>query len=142
MIQNKQKHLRIGELSKFTGIAVSALRYYEAIDLLKPSYRENNNYRCYNFNDVAIAQFIKKAQHIGFSLEQIKTILKEREEGKSPCPKVREIAQEKIHELEIKIKELRQLKNEIKNFILENKANIDTDSNAKEICTMIDKINL
>lgn len=142
MDNSRQKHLKIGELSKHTGISISALRYYEELGLLKPIHKDSNNYRYYSPNDIAITNFIKKAQHLGFSLKQIKSIFNEREEGKSPCPKVKEIAKNKIKELRIKIKELEEIENGIINLIINKDSESNTDPQANEICELIDQVHL
>jgi len=99
-------YLKIGELSKETDIPISALRYYEQIGLLLPAYKAESNYRYYKQSDIPLALFIKKAQYLGFSLEEIKEIIQERKSGKSACAKVRSFAQTKITELQEKMKEL------------------------------------
>lgn len=142
MSQSKQQHLKIGELSKLTEVSVSALRYYEEVGILKPIHKEENNYRYYSTEDISIVSFIKKSQHLGFSLEQIKNILREREQGHSPCPTVKKIAQVKIQELRKKIKELETLEYEIKDLILKDSLSKDTNPKAGKVCDLIDKVNL
>ena len=72
--------LKIGELFKQTGIAVGALRYYESLGLLR-SERGDNGYRYYSAQAVHQVQFIKKAQSLGFSLEDIGEVLNVHEQA-------------------------------------------------------------
>ena len=123
MYQNKQDYLQIGELSKQSGIAVSALRYYQ-------------------FSDIALAKFIKKSQRLGFSLDEIKQILNERYKGRSPCPKVRALAKHKIDKLHEQIDELKKLEKELKDYIVEAGAELESASTDKRICGLIDKANV
>ncbi len=134
--------LRIGELAKETGVAVSALRYYEEINLVSPSLKSESKYRYYNPSDVILVKFIKKSQNLGFSLEEITEILAERHKGKSPCPKVRKIAEHKIAELKDKIKELKNLEKAINEYIVECSTELDSNPKDQSVCHMIDKVKL
>lgn len=140
-MENKQNHLQIGELSKETGVAVSALRYYQEVGLLEPCHiSSRTKYRYYKISDISLAKFIKKSQKLGFSLDEIKEILNERDEARSPCPKVKKLAIKKINDLHSKIKELQQLEVELKQYITEAKTELETSPDSQEICGLIDKI--
>ncbi len=140
MPKNQQNYVQIGELSKETGVAVSALRYYQEVGLLEPSYISETKYRYYQFSDIALAKFIKKSQKLGFSLDDIKQILNERHQGRSPCPKVRSLAKQKINKLHEQIEELRDLEKELKNYITEASAELESNSTDSHICGLIDKV--
>lgn len=142
MLKNNKTHLRIGELSKKSGISISALRYYEQIDLLLPSYRSASEYRYYKESDIRLVIFIKKAQYLGFTLDEIKEILKERKSGKSVCPKVRLFAKSKIVELQQKINELKKLENSLKDFITDSKSESLHEPADSSVCKLIEKVNL
>tara|TARA_B100001989_G_C24301883_1_gene346222 strand:+ start:155 stop:586 length:432 start_codon:yes stop_codon:yes gene_type:complete len=138
MSENNQKLLQIGELSKQTGVAVSALRYYEEVNLLQPSYRNDSKYRFYLPSDVALVNFIKKSKGLGFTLEEIKSILNERDKGRSPCPVVRSLAKSKIKDLQKKVDELKKLEKELKNYIVEASSELESGSSDSRICGLID----
>lgn len=139
-LKSNNKYLRIGELSKKTDISISALRYYEQIGLLSPSYRSESNYRFYKETDISLAIFIKKAQYLGFSLDEIKEILNERKSGKSACPKVRSFAKSKITELQEKISELKNLESSLKKYITECQP--INEPNDSTICRLVEKVEL
>lgn len=101
--------LKIGEVSKQTGVAVGALRYYESVDLLK-SKRGDNGYRYYAPEAVRQVHFIKKAQSLGFSLDDIGEVLNVHQQGDVPCGLVQEILQEKIEKLNVQIQEMEKFK--------------------------------
>jgi len=136
----KNEYLKIGELSKKTDIPISAVRYYEQIGLLIPAYKAESNYRYYTQSDISLALFIKKAQYLGFSLEEIKEIIKERKSGKSACAKVKLFAQKKITELQEKMKELKSLEDALKGYITECKATNDVQDSS--ICKLVEKVDL
>ena len=96
---DKLTHLRIGELAKQTNLAVGTLRYYSDLGLLQPVQRGDNGYRYYSQDATKQVEFIKKAQAIGFTLEEIKTILDVRDRGEKPCSLVQSLLDNKIEQL-------------------------------------------
>lgn len=142
MENNLKNLLKIGEIAKITGTAVSALRYYEEIGLVKPTSKSSANYRYYKKDDIQLIIFIKKAQNIGFTLDEIRLIFSERNSGKSPCPKVRDLAQRKIGELREKIKDLQLIERDLKKYILNCCLEEDSKPHESNICKMIDKVNV
>jgi len=139
MSKDQANYLQIGELSKQTGVAISAIRYYQEINLLEPSFCNDSKYRFYLPSDVSLVKFIQKSKRLGFSLEDIKSILKERLEGRSPCPKVRSLAKHKIAELQKKTAELQKLEQELNDYIIEASSELESGSNDSNICGLIDK---
>lgn len=107
--------LKIGEVSKQTGIAVGALRYYEELGLLA-SERGQNGYRYYPESAVRQVQFIKKAQTLGFSLEDIGQVLNVHQQGNVPCDLVQSLLQEKIEQLALQIQETQAFKNNLEKY--------------------------
>ncbi|WP_448571732.1 heavy metal-responsive transcriptional regulator [Trichothermofontia sp.] len=97
--------LKIGEVAKQTGVAVGALRYYETLGLLR-SERGDNGYRYYPLAAVQQVQFIKKAQSLGFSLEDIGEVLNVHQRGDIPCELVQSLLQTKIEQLDAQIQEM------------------------------------
>ncbi|MBE9060269.1 heavy metal-responsive transcriptional regulator [cf. Phormidesmis sp. LEGE 11477] len=107
--------LKIGEVSKQTDVAVGALRYYEDLGLLK-SKRGDNGYRYYSPEAIKQVQFIKKAQSLGFSLDDISEVLNVHQQGDVPCELVQSILQEKIEKLEAQIQEMTVFKDGLEQY--------------------------
>ena len=107
--------LKIGEVSKQTNVAVGALRYYENLGLLNAE-RGDNGYRYYAPEVVQQVQFIKKAQALGFSLEDIGDVLTVHEQGDVPCELVRSLLQEKIEQITAQIKEMEAFKADLESY--------------------------
>jgi DNA-binding transcriptional MerR regulator len=105
--------LRIGEVSEATGIGVEALRFYERRGLLGRPARTASGYRAYDEEVLERLAFIKRAQAIGFSLDEIGEILEMRGRGEAPCVEVREAARRKLAELDVRLRELRRYRNEL-----------------------------
>ena len=98
--------MRIGELSSATGIPVRTIRYYEQIGLLPEPARTSAGYRVFGDQNVQHARFIRRSRRLGFSLDQIRSILEVTTCECSPCESVRSIAQENIHTIDRRIAEL------------------------------------
>ena len=67
--------MRIGELAKRSGLTTSTIRFYESKGLLNAVSRQENGYRAYPLEAVAVLAIITNAQQTGFSLDEIKQIL-------------------------------------------------------------------
>jgi DNA-binding transcriptional MerR regulator len=107
--------LKIGDVAKQTGVAVGALRYYESLGLLQ-SERGDNGYRYYAPAAVHQVQFIKKAQALGFSLEDVGEILTVHHRGDVPCGFVQSLLQDKISQLEQQIAQMTAFKGELEAY--------------------------
>ncbi len=132
--------LKIGEVSKQTGAAVGALRYYEGLGLLE-SRRGENGYRYYLPAAVRQVKFIKKAQSLGFSLEDISEVLNVHQQGDIPCDLVRSILQEKIEKLEAQIREMKIFKEGLEHY-QDSWADSKPRPEPGDICPLIETISL
>ena len=139
---NQVPYLRIGELAQQTGLSVGNLRYYSDLGVLDPIKRGENGYRYYSLAASQQVEFIKKAQAIGFTLEEIKQILDVRDRGQTPCDLVQTLLDNKIEELEIKIKQMTLFKAEIEQYRSNWATHSYSPSNAEEICPLIASISL
>ena len=134
---SRSTNLKIGELAKQTGLAVGTLRYYSDLGLLQPVQRGDNGYRYYSQNASKQVEFIKKAQAIGFTLEEIKTILDVRDRGEKPCSLVQSLLERKIEQLEIQIKKISLFKQELEEYRTSWINNPNLESNSQEVCPLI-----
>src|ERR671928_607667 len=100
--------LRIGEVARASGVGVEALRFYERRGLLGRPARTESNYRVYDESVLERLDFIRRAQAVGFTLDEIGEILAESAGGRSPCRHVRELARRKLEELDARLAELRR----------------------------------
>ena len=103
--------MRIGELSKNTGFKVETLRYYEKQGLLSPVTRTDSGYREYDSDSLKQLTFIKQAKSVGFSLNEICELLTLRvERDQHSCGDVKQIAEQKISQIDNKIRELDKMR--------------------------------
>jgi DNA-binding transcriptional MerR regulator len=105
--------LKIGEVAKTTGIGIEALRFYEKSGLLDRPSRTGSGYRIYDEEVLARLDFIKRAQLLGLSLDEIKRIIVHKRAGQSPCAEVREIVRRRLGELDQRLREMKRYRNEL-----------------------------
>lgn len=118
-VQKTGRWLKIGDVSKQSGVGIEALRFYEKQGLLNHATRTQSGYRLYGAEVLERLEFIKRAQVLGFSLAEIAHIIKEKEAGKSPCFEVREIVRLRLKELDERMKEMRRYRKELAAALLD-----------------------
>lgn len=133
--------LKIGELAKQTGVPVGTLRYYSDLGILQPKLRGNNGYRYYSEDASQQVQFIKKAQALGFTLEEIKKILDVRDRGEQPCSLVQSLLASKIEQLELQIKQMTLFKAELEHYRTAWTNNY-IEPQPQEVCPLISSVTL
>jgi DNA-binding transcriptional MerR regulator len=106
--------MRIGQLADRLGINPKTIRYYEEIGLIPPAPRTSGGYREYSDTDADRLTFIKTAQRLGLSLEEVAEILSLRERGERPCAYVVDVIDEQIRSVDRRIAELRALRAELR----------------------------
>jgi len=106
--------LRIGEVVAELGVSADTLRYYEKIKLMPKVQRNGAGVRFYNDKNLSRIKFIKRAQHMGFSLEEIGQLLTFREGPQQAKPEVRQMAIEKLVDIESHLQELQALRDELR----------------------------
>ena len=109
----KRGALKIGEVSQASGIGIEALRFYERSGLLGKPARSQSGYRLYDEGVIERLGFIKKAQALGFSLDEITRIISDALNGASPCDEVREIVRRRLSELDERMREMRRYRKEL-----------------------------
>ncbi len=102
--------MRIGQVATQAGVNIQTLRYYERRGLLKAPDRQPSGYRAYPPDTVRLIRFIKRAQELGFTLDEIGTLLRLRAMSAAECQDVFRLAQEKVRLIDTKIVDLRAIR--------------------------------
>jgi MerR family copper efflux transcriptional regulator len=100
--------LQIGQVATRTGVSIDALRYYERLKLLPRARRSAGGFRLFTGEHIERVQFIKQAQELGFSLEEIKSLLVTG--GADECRKVCNLLRLKLSELEDRLKAMKSFR--------------------------------
>lgn len=107
----------IGELAARTGCKVQTIRYYEEIGVMPPAVRAANNRRMYDDTHLERLTFIRHSRELGFSLDDIRSLLALADQPDRPCDEVDEIACNHLSEVERKIASLKVMENELRRMI-------------------------
>ena len=99
----------IGELAKRSGVKIETIRYYERVKMLVPPPRTASGRRVYDPTDLRILVFIRRSRELGFSLDEIRALLKLGGPEKATCREVREIASHHLDDIRAKIDDLKKL---------------------------------
>jgi DNA-binding transcriptional MerR regulator len=105
--------LLIGDVAERAGVPPPTIRYYESLGLLKPPARSSAGYRRYGENVVDELRFIRKAQALGFSLDEIGEILSLARSGTVPCSRVLSLAQQHLAAVEERIRQLQEFRDHL-----------------------------
>ncbi len=106
--------LHIGKVARETGFGIHAIRFYEREGLLKKPIRSEGGYRLFDRDSVSDLKFIRRAQELGFSLNEIRELLVLRRTRSEECFHVRDLLRQKLGRVEEKIKDLTRLESELK----------------------------
>jgi len=129
--------MRIGELSDRSGTPVRTIRFYEDKGVLPAPTRTQSGYRDYNDDAVDRLRFVSAAQGAGLRLSEISSILAVRDAGDAPCSHTTSLLQAKRHEIDARLKELRQIRKEV-DSLLERSTTLDpADCDPAGICQVI-----
>ena len=116
-----------GQLAKKCDVNIEALRYYEKRKLIDPPKRSETGYRLYTEDDITRIRFIKNAQKLGFSLNEILELLKLRIYKNKSCEEAKKKSQAKLEDVESKIKTLKIIKKSLKELIQQCEESVPTN---------------
>ena len=102
--------LTIGQVAKEGGVNIETIRYYERRGILKEPPRRPSGYRQYDSESVRLIRFIKRAQELGFTLNEIKQLIELRGNVRRNRSDVSAIAQAKIRDIDQKIQRLQAMR--------------------------------
>ncbi|SRR6266545_379955 len=107
----------ISEAAEQAGVNVQTLRYYERRGLLPKPPRRSSGYREFPDDVVRVVRFIKRAQELGFSLDEVEELLHLRRHSGRNRTRIRAVAEEKIRDIAAKIGELERMKRALKTLV-------------------------
>ena len=139
----KKEILQIGELARQTGTTPDTLRYYERLGLLPAPQRTAAGYRLYDPSAVSRLRFIRKAQRLGLTLEEIRTILGQRARGQRPCGSVVAFAERHLAQIEQQLTELLAARDALRKQLRRWKRSDVSDRCVQaEYCSLIEELEL
>lgn len=105
--------MKIGEIAKLTGLKVETVRFYEAEGLIASPSRNRGNYRVYDKGQLNRLSFIKRSRDLGFTLDQVRALLRLADNPRGSCAEACDIATSQIELIDRKLADLAVLRAEI-----------------------------
>src|SRR6266851_4279883 len=102
-------NLPIGELSRLSGVNIETIRYYERIKMVPAPPRTASGRRVYGATDLRFLVFIRRSRELGFSLDEIRALLRLGAPGMASCGEVKEIAARHLEDIRAKLGDLKKL---------------------------------
>jgi MerR family mercuric resistance operon transcriptional regulator len=110
--------IAIGTLAKHTGTNVETIRYYERMGLWTAPSRSAGGYRLYGTEHLKRLNFVRRARQLGFSVGEVRTLLRLADERKRPCSEVRVVAEAHLSDVRNKIADLRTMERVLKETVV------------------------
>jgi MerR family mercuric resistance operon transcriptional regulator len=105
----RAERITIGDLSDLTGVNIETIRYYERINVLSTPPRTAGGRRVYDPSHLRTLAFIRRSRELGFSLDDIRALIRLGGPDKASCRQVREIATHHLDDIRAKIADLRKM---------------------------------
>lgn len=109
--------MTVGKLAKAAGVGLSTIRYYERRGLVLSLTRRSSGYREYDLETLRRVRFIRHAQELGFTLQEIGALLKLRVTPGSDCAAVRARATAKLADVKTRLVELERLRDALTKLV-------------------------
>lgn len=100
------RQVPIGVVARQSGCGIETIRFYEKAGILPRAQRTESGRRIYDEGDVARITFIRRARELGFSLDDVRGLLRLAEGNEDACEKVQSVAQHHLDEIAVKIADL------------------------------------
>lgn len=129
--ENQKKNiLRAGEFARLAGVSTDTLRHYERRGVLPAPPRAANGYRQYAASSLDRVRLIRRALAIGFTIDELAAILKERDRGGTPCRRVRALAEAKLGEVETRLREIESVRDDLRAVLLDWDSRLEAASDS------------
>ena len=106
---SRAENITIGALSELTGVNIETIRYYEKIGLLPPPRRSQGRHRLYDRDLTQRLQFVRRSRELGFSIEEIRALLRLVDQGGLGCSEAKGITEHHLADIRGKISDLKKL---------------------------------
>jgi MerR family transcriptional regulator, mercuric resistance operon regulatory protein len=132
--------LQIGQVARKTGLSIDTIRFYEKSGVVPRPARTEAGYRVYREGEVANLQFIKNAQQLGFSLNEIRELFSIQRQPQEACVHVRELIAQKVDLVRAKIAELQRMETELATALRKCRAALRSSPPHPKACPVLAEI--
>jgi DNA-binding transcriptional MerR regulator len=131
---------QIGKVASQTGVSIDTIRFYERSGLLAKPARTEGRYRLYRKEDIERLRFIRRAQELGFSLQEIRELMLIQNEHVEPCTHVRDLIEQKLAAVNAKLEHLTALQRELKSAHTSCTTSLARCDGREECCPVLEAI--
>ncbi len=131
---------KVSEIAKRCGVSADTVRHYTQIGLLRPRRDPRNRYHLYSVSDIKRLRFIFQAKRLGYTLNEIGEIMRDARQGRSPCPRVREIIAARIDENRRRVDELSALQHRMEHALANWGSLPDGVPDGDLVCHLIESV--
>ena len=130
----------VSQLARQLDISADTVRHYVRCGLLKPERDPNNGYKRFSAKDEHNLKFILQAKALGFSLQDIQTIMEQADSGQSPCPQVRLIMEARLKETAVKLSAMQASYQRMQGAVQRWQKQPDCTPTGQHICHLIEDL--
>lgn len=105
--------MKIGDIARLTGLKIETVRFYETEGLIPLPARSGGNYRIYDRTHLDRLSFIKRSRDLGFTLDQVRDLLRLADDPRAPCGEVDALTAQHVAEIDRKLADLQALRGEL-----------------------------
>jgi Cu(I)-responsive transcriptional regulator len=109
--------MNIGGAARASGVNPKMIRYYESIGLVRAAARRGNAYRDYGERDIHELRFIGRARALGFSMQEIATLISLWRDKERPSREVHKIAADHLAQLDLRIAEMKSMADSLRKLV-------------------------
>jgi len=131
-----EDHLRIGEVAGRSGVSIDTVRFYERRQLLPVAPRSANGYRVFTSEAIERVHFIKQAQELGFSLDEIATFLSA--SGTSDCRSVHDLLDAKVKEINDRMRSMVEFRDKLLHYLVECEEELKSHPDSAECPVVVE----
>ncbi|MEX2131574.1 MAG: MerR family transcriptional regulator [Pseudohongiellaceae bacterium] len=133
--------MRVSELAGILDVTPDTVRYYTRVGILRPQRNKRNGYKEYTSRDLSRLRFVISARHLGFSVGDIEQIVSVADKGRTPCPLVRRLIEQRLHETQRQFADTGALRKRMTASIKQWRNLPDKEPNGSSICYLIEGFN-
>jgi Cu(I)-responsive transcriptional regulator len=126
--------MNIGEAAAAAGVTPKMIRHYESLGLIPQAVRTEAGYRLYTAREVEMLRFVRQARALGFSIEQIESLLALWRNEHRESRRVKQLAQQQLAELEERQRELDAMRTTLAGLVA------DCAGDARSCCPILDRL--
>jgi len=108
--KSEEDSMNIGTVARQSGVSAKTIRYYESVGLIDAAMRTDSGYRVYDTRDVETLRFVQRARGLGFSVEEVGSLLALWHDRARSSAEVKALARHRLAGIDRKMAELAEMR--------------------------------